>query len=175
MALSLSEGFVSLEMAAIRCTTSMIVKEIFHPSLPLRSGRMFQMVLPNFSRYCCTVKRGINYSRIICAAADSEDGGKKMSARFSQVHQLLQEAEERSLSFGNEATPKITLGIQSLSLLYMLECEKPQFCFYFCCWCFLFNGKCIIFLVGICSICYHSVIENDYWSSYHFLYFSHLL
>lgn len=98
-------------MAAIRCTANMIVKEIFHVSLSLRSEQMFQMVLPNFSVYCGTVNRGISYSRIRCAAADSGDGRRKVSARLSQVQQLLQEAEERSLSFGNEPTPKITLGI----------------------------------------------------------------
>lgn len=109
-ALFLSEGFVNLKMASIRCTINMIVKEIFHPLLPLRSERMFQMVSPNFSLYCATINRGISNSRIRCAA-DSGDGGKKISARLSQVQQLLQEAEERSLSFGDEPTPKITLGI----------------------------------------------------------------
>ena len=88
-----------------------MVKEIFHPLLPLRSKQMFQMVSPNFSLYRGTINRGISSSQIRCAAADSGDGGKKVSARLSQVHQLLQEAEERSLSFGNEPTPKITLGI----------------------------------------------------------------
>ncbi|CBI22147.3 hypothetical protein VitviT2T_002140 [Vitis vinifera] len=102
-------------MATIRCTTNMIVKEIFHVSLSLRSERMFQMVLPNFSVYCGTVNRGISYSRIRCAAADSGDGGRKVSARLSQVQQLLQEAEERSLSFGNEPTPKITLDHVTVS------------------------------------------------------------
>lgn len=102
-------------MAAIRCTANMIVKEIFHVSLSLRSEQMFQMVLPNFSVYCGTVNRGISYSRIRCAAADSGDGRRKVSARLSQVQQLLQEAEERSLSFGNEPTPKITLDHVTVS------------------------------------------------------------
>lgn len=118
-------------MAAIRCTANMIVKEIFHVSLSLRSEQMFQMVLPNFSVYCGTVNRGISYSRIRCAAADSGDGRRKVSARLSQVQQLLQEAEERSLSFGNEPTPKITLGIWNLPLSYMLWMGKKDPFFFF--------------------------------------------
>ncbi|KAJ8756246.1 hypothetical protein K2173_025058 [Erythroxylum novogranatense] len=49
-------------------------------------------------------QRDISYSRIRCAADD-----KKVSARLSHVHQLLQEAEDRASSAGDEPTPKITL------------------------------------------------------------------
>ena len=50
-------------------------------------------------------------SRVIrCASSAADDGGKKASARLSQVQQLLQEAEERALSADTGPTPKITLG-----------------------------------------------------------------
>ncbi|KAH7549549.1 hypothetical protein JRO89_XS13G0048700 [Xanthoceras sorbifolium] len=41
--------------------------------------------------------------------------GSKVSARLSQVHQLLQQAEERASSAGNEPVPKITLDHVNVS------------------------------------------------------------
>ncbi|XP_068651263.1 uncharacterized protein [Aristolochia californica] len=50
-----------------------------------------------------------------CMASESSGGGKKSSARLSQVEQLLREAEERAASAGNEPVPKITLDHVSVS------------------------------------------------------------
>uniref|UniRef100_A0A1D1YU23 Peptidyl-tRNA hydrolase ICT1, mitochondrial n=1 Tax=Anthurium amnicola TaxID=1678845 RepID=A0A1D1YU23_9ARAE len=47
--------------------------------------------------------------RIRCAASNAGDGGRKVSARLSEMQQILQEAEERALATGSEPTPKITL------------------------------------------------------------------
>ncbi|KAF7828375.1 peptidyl-tRNA hydrolase ICT1, mitochondrial [Senna tora] len=46
---------------------------------------------------------------MLCFSSDADDGGRKVSSRLSQVHQLLQQAEERALSFDAGPTPKITL------------------------------------------------------------------
>lgn len=105
-------------MAVIRNTTRMIFKEILHPSpiLPISSLRRLTQTpespfsLASGNGLLSFPRRGIGFSVIRCAASDANDGGKKLSARLSQVHQLLQEAEERSLSFNTGPTPKITLG-----------------------------------------------------------------
>lgn len=94
-------------MAVIRTTTNMILKQVFlnHRLLPplsvtrtLSNSHWASLEVPN---------RQISFCRIKCAASDD----KKVSARLSQVHQLLQEAEERASTVGNEPTPKITRGI----------------------------------------------------------------
>ncbi|KAF3785042.1 Peptidyl-tRNA hydrolase [Nymphaea thermarum] len=46
--------------------------------------------------------------RIYCSSPASGEGGK-VSARFSQMQQILQQAEERAASVSDEPTPKITL------------------------------------------------------------------
>ncbi|KAA8529168.1 hypothetical protein F0562_034033 [Nyssa sinensis] len=102
-------------MAAIRATTNMIVKEIFRPSLSLRPVCMFRRTLPNLGGTLRLVCRGISYSPVRCAVSGSADGGKKPSARLSQVQQLLLEAEERAASAGNEPIPKITLDHVTVS------------------------------------------------------------
>lgn len=60
----------------------------------------------------CFITRPISYAPIRCAATSDSGGGghKKASARMSQVHQLLHEAEERAAGH-NEPIPTITLGI----------------------------------------------------------------
>ncbi|KAF3448415.1 hypothetical protein FNV43_RR09128 [Rhamnella rubrinervis] len=52
-------------------------------------------------------QRAISLGRVRCSAY--EDGGKKASARLSQVQQLLHDAEERALSADIGPAPKITL------------------------------------------------------------------
>ncbi|XP_043697655.1 peptidyl-tRNA hydrolase ICT1, mitochondrial [Telopea speciosissima] len=105
-------------MAALRTTANMIMREIFQSS-PLSRSRTFtllpmktSLMFDNTFRLSC---RAIRPGGIRCMASDSGDGGKKASARLSQVQQLLQEAEERALSAGNEPTPKITLDHVTVS------------------------------------------------------------
>ncbi|CAI9288971.1 unnamed protein product [Lactuca saligna] len=64
----------------------------------------------------CFITRPISYAPIRCAAASDSGGGghKKASARMSQVHQLLHEAEERAAGH-NEPIPTITLDHVSVS------------------------------------------------------------
>ncbi|XP_057977571.1 uncharacterized protein LOC131164417 isoform X2 [Malania oleifera] len=100
-------------MAAVRTATNMIFKEILRPrSLSLASDRSFHIALPNLVR---TPGRGISFCRFRCAASDSGEGSKKVSARHSQVQQLLQEAEQAALSAGNEPIPQITLDHVNVS------------------------------------------------------------
>ncbi|KAJ4712864.1 peptidyl-tRNA hydrolase ICT1, mitochondrial [Melia azedarach] len=61
-----------------------------------------------------THHRGISFSGIRCAASNSGPD-KKVSARLSQVQQLLQEAEQRASEGGNEPIPKITLDHVTVS------------------------------------------------------------
>ncbi|KAJ9173463.1 hypothetical protein P3X46_016592 [Hevea brasiliensis] len=98
-------------MAVIRTTTSLILKEMFSHRLPLSSSSLststsLRLKLPNLHGTALTfTRRQFSFSGIRCTAS----GDNKVSARLSQVHQLLQEAEERASSAGNEPTPKITL------------------------------------------------------------------
>ncbi|KAK9103296.1 hypothetical protein Sjap_020550 [Stephania japonica] len=96
--------------SAIRATTNLIIREVVMMSgsrIPLLN----QARLWGVSRMLAS--RSLRFGGIRCMAADS--GEKKVSARLSQVQQLLQEAEERALSAGNEPTPKITLDRVSIS------------------------------------------------------------
>ncbi|KAJ4951688.1 hypothetical protein NE237_028520 [Protea cynaroides] len=104
-------------MAALRTTANMIMREMFQSS-PLLRSRTFTL-LPTTSlmsdgtfRHSCRATRPCG---IRCMASDSGDGGNKASARLSQIQQLLQEAEERSRSAGNEPIPKITLDHVTVS------------------------------------------------------------
>ncbi|OMO80875.1 Peptide chain release factor class I/class II [Corchorus olitorius] len=106
-------------MAVIRTSANMILKEILHHS-PLSSSISFpspaRALLPGScgTTIRVTPSRGFNFSRIRCAASDA-GAEKKVSSRLSQVQQLLQEAEERASSAGNEPTPQITLDHVSVS------------------------------------------------------------
>ncbi|KAB1996110.1 hypothetical protein ES319_D13G208500v1, partial [Gossypium barbadense] len=61
-----------------------------------------------------TPNRGISFSPIRCATPDA-DADRKVSARLSQMQQLIQEAEERASSARNEPTPQITLDHVTVS------------------------------------------------------------
>ncbi|XP_072957044.1 uncharacterized protein [Typha angustifolia] len=61
------------------------------------------------------VRVHVGIGRVRCAASESADGGKKVSARLSMMKQVLQEAEERALSAGSDPTPKITLDHVTVS------------------------------------------------------------
>ncbi|XP_050230245.1 uncharacterized protein LOC126679291 isoform X2 [Mercurialis annua] len=103
-------------MAAIRTTTNMILKEMLNYRLPLSSSfslssslRLIPPILhPNSLSFR---RREFSFTQIRCAASDD----KKVSSRLSQVQQLLQEAEERASSAGNEPPPKITLDNVTVS------------------------------------------------------------
>lgn len=107
-------------MAAIRTTANMILNEILmlhHRPLSSSCSSLslssIQTRLPGFrgsTTLRFTQHRGINFGGIRCAASDD-----KVSARFSQVKQLLREAEERASSAGNEPIPKITLDHVTVS------------------------------------------------------------
>ncbi|KAK1560424.1 hypothetical protein Q3G72_026550 [Acer saccharum] len=108
-------------MAAIRTTTNMIINEILHHHhRPLSSSLSLSSIrttLPVFSRntsYTCL--RTITFGGIRCAASGSGSGSvNKVSARLSQVQELLQQAEERASSAGNEPVPQITIDHVTVS------------------------------------------------------------
>ncbi|OVA07663.1 Peptide chain release factor class I/class II [Macleaya cordata] len=101
-------------MAAIRITTNMIMRETIRFSPFFRLMPVFPTTSVKFSgTFGFITPRGISFGRIQCMASDS--GEKKVSSRLSQMHQLLQEAEERALSAGNQPTPKITLDHVTVS------------------------------------------------------------
>lgn len=94
-------------MVVIRTTANMILKQVFlnHRLIPPLS---VSRTLGNLNWANLKIpSRQISFCLIKCAASD----GKKVSARLSQVQQLLREAEERASAVGNEPTPKITRGI----------------------------------------------------------------
>ncbi|GKU95459.1 hypothetical protein SLEP1_g8816 [Rubroshorea leprosula] len=104
-------------MAVVRTTANLILKEIIH-----RSSLSFVSLSPSpctvLSRSPGTLRLGlarkISFTPICCAASDS-GADRKVSARLSQVQQLLQQAEERASSGGNEPTPQITLDHVTVS------------------------------------------------------------
>ncbi|KAK6935253.1 hypothetical protein RJ641_035408 [Dillenia turbinata] len=107
-------------MAAIRSTANMIVKEMFSPTATLRldPNLIFRPAL-SFPNLGCTIRlfcRRFRFCPIRCSAeTGGADSGKKVPARLSQMQQLLQEAEERALSAGDQTTPKITLDHVTVS------------------------------------------------------------
>ncbi|KAJ0048787.1 hypothetical protein Pint_16017 [Pistacia integerrima] len=111
--------FISLEKGVkkkmtIRSKTNMIFKEMLHHR-PLSSSVFISPIrftLPGLDRL--SIQRSVSFGGVRCAASDS-GSDKKVSARLSQVHQLLQEAEERASSAGNDPIPKITLDHVTVS------------------------------------------------------------
>ncbi|KAJ0048788.1 hypothetical protein Pint_16018 [Pistacia integerrima] len=98
----------------IRSKTNMIFKEMLHHR-PLSSSVFISPIrftLPGLDRL--SIQRSVSFGGVRCAASDS-GSDKKVSARLSQVHQLLQEAEERASSAGNDPIPKITLDHVTVS------------------------------------------------------------
>ncbi|KAK9006340.1 hypothetical protein V6N11_035381 [Hibiscus sabdariffa] len=98
-------------MAVIRTSANMILKQLLHH--PLLSSRPL-LPSPSNATLRLTPNRAINFTRIRCAASGA-DADRKVSARLSQVQQLLQEAEERASAAGNEPIPQITLDHVSVS------------------------------------------------------------
>lgn len=102
-------------MAAIRATTATIAREMFLPSAFFGSVRVFRASLPTSGGPVGLSYRRISYGRVLRAALDSGDAGKKVApSRLAQVQQLMMEAKERAASAGNEPIPKITLGNERL-------------------------------------------------------------
>ncbi|KAI8546468.1 hypothetical protein RHMOL_Rhmol07G0120100 [Rhododendron molle] len=97
-------------MAAIRASTATIAREMFLPSAFFGSVRVFRASLPTSGGPVGLSYRRISYGRVLRAALDSGDAGKKAApSRLAQVQQLMMEAKERAASAGNEPIPKITL------------------------------------------------------------------
>ncbi|GMH29826.1 hypothetical protein Nepgr_031669 [Nepenthes gracilis] len=92
-------------MAAIRITAA-LYREILQPPLLIQLQHKFFNVRQSFG---FSDRRGFRYSRIRCAASEHGDVSKRVSARLSQVQQLLIEAEERAGAADSEPPPKITL------------------------------------------------------------------
>ncbi|XP_008798538.1 peptidyl-tRNA hydrolase ICT1, mitochondrial-like isoform X2 [Phoenix dactylifera] len=91
-------------MANIR--SNLLLRELCHVSRLLRSSRTIPAV---------PIRVHVGIGGVRCAAAQSGDGGKKVSARLSMMQQILQDAEERALSAGSESTPEITLDHVTVS------------------------------------------------------------
>ncbi|CAN6723414.1 unnamed protein product [Malus baccata var. baccata] len=98
-------------MAVLRTTTNMILRHIFRPSLSFPSS--IPTIVLRSSNGGTGI--GIGIGRVRCAASDSGGSGNKVSARLSQVNQLLQAAEERALSADKHPPPKITLDHVTVS------------------------------------------------------------
>ncbi|XP_039031971.1 peptidyl-tRNA hydrolase ICT1, mitochondrial-like [Hibiscus syriacus] len=104
-------------MAVIRTSANVVMKLLHHPllsSISLSSSPRLLLPSPSNTTIRLTPNRGISFTRIRCAASDA-DADRKVSARLSQVQQLLQEAEERASAAGDEPTPQITLDHVSVS------------------------------------------------------------
>lgn len=86
-------------MASLR--SNLLLRELCHVSPFLSPSRTIPAI---------PIRVHVGIGGVRCAAAQSGDGGKKVSARLSMMQQILQDAEERALSAGSESTPKITLG-----------------------------------------------------------------
>ncbi|KAM2301570.1 hypothetical protein FF1_032303 [Malus domestica] len=100
-------------MAVLRTTTNMILRHIFRPSLSFPSS--IPTIVLRSSNGGTGTGIGIGIGRVRCAASDSGGSGNKVSARLSQVNQLLQAAEERALSADKHPPPKITLDHVTVS------------------------------------------------------------
>ncbi|KAL6182036.1 hypothetical protein ACLB2K_043459 [Fragaria x ananassa] len=87
----------------LRATTNMMLRHFTQPSMSF---------LPSSPTALLRSTAGIS---IRCAASSSGDGGNKVSARLSQVNQLLREAEERASSNDGLPAPKITLDHVTVS------------------------------------------------------------
>ncbi|XP_068318010.1 uncharacterized protein [Pyrus communis] len=98
-------------MAVLRTTTNMILRHVFRPSLSFPSS--IPTIVLRSSNGGTGI--GIGIGRVRCAASDSGGSGNKVSARLSQVNQLLQAAEERALSADKNPPPKITLDHVTVS------------------------------------------------------------
>lgn len=98
-------------MAVLRTTTNMILRHVFRPSLSFPSS--IPTIVLRSSNGGTGI--GIGIGRVRCAASDSGGSGNKVSARLSQVNQLLQAAEERALSADKHPPPKITLDHVTVS------------------------------------------------------------
>ncbi|KAM1575772.1 hypothetical protein PS2_032035 [Malus domestica] len=102
-------------MAVLRTTTNMILRHIFRPSLSFPSSIPTIVLRSSNGGTGTGTGIGIGIGRVRCAASDSGGSGNKVSARLSQVNQLLQAAEERALSADKHPPPKITLDHVTVS------------------------------------------------------------
>ncbi|XP_024029095.1 peptidyl-tRNA hydrolase ICT1, mitochondrial [Morus notabilis] len=101
-------------MAVLRATTPAILSRIFQPSLSLLFSDRCKVAadLISCNVACRVPRRRISLVPVRCAAAG---GGEKVSARLSQMNQLLQDAEERALYADDGPIPQITLDRVTVS------------------------------------------------------------
>nr|XP_010906439.1 peptidyl-tRNA hydrolase ICT1, mitochondrial isoform X1 [Elaeis guineensis] len=91
-------------MAGIR--SNLLLRELCHVSPFLRPSRTIPAIL---------IRVHVGIGDIRCAASQSGDGDKKVSARLSMMQQILQDAEERAVSASSESALKITLNHVTVS------------------------------------------------------------
>ncbi|KAL1371301.1 hypothetical protein HN51_001509 [Arachis hypogaea] len=107
-------------------TSRTLLKEMLHLSSTLPFSFSLRLrALPSLSLSSSHLNLNLQFRRscpstpftpIRCVSSSGPgDGGNKVSSRLSQVHQLLQEAEERALSADTGPTPKITLDHVTVS------------------------------------------------------------
>ncbi|CAN0841877.1 Peptidyl-tRNA hydrolase ICT1, mitochondrial [Linum grandiflorum] len=101
-----------MNIVARASTTTMILRAFNSRLFSSPSSYQFpSLSLPAYAAVLHSARRQISFARIVCAAADD----KKVSARLSQVQQLLQEAEDRASSGSNEPIPQITIDNVTVS------------------------------------------------------------
>jgi len=114
-------------MATATTRMVLVVKEM----LQLSSSLRLRVISPP-SHFSIQLPRSLRPA-IRCASSDS-DGANRVSARLSQVNQLLQQAELRALSADQTPPPKITLGPLSLCQFKTEMTERRKkgnsFCFF---------------------------------------------
>ncbi|KAL1333626.1 uncharacterized protein LOC107630544 isoform X1 [Arachis ipaensis] len=107
-------------------TSRTLLKEMLHLSSTLPFSFSLRLrVLPSLSPSSSHLNLNLQFrpsrpstpfTPIRCVSSSGPgNGGNKVSSRLSQVHQLLQEAEERALSADTGPTPKITLDHVTVS------------------------------------------------------------
>ncbi|XP_057723106.1 uncharacterized protein LOC130937980 isoform X1 [Arachis stenosperma] len=107
-------------------TSRTLLKEMLHLSSTVPFSFSLRLrALPSLSLSSSHLNLNLQFRRsrpstpftpIRCVSSSGPgDGGNKVSSRLSQVHQLLQEAEERALSADTGPTPKITLDHVTVS------------------------------------------------------------
>ncbi|KAF6152539.1 hypothetical protein GIB67_012986 [Kingdonia uniflora] len=114
-------------MGATRATTTMIFNQLIHLSPFLKPLPISYFNLCRKSVFIESHNVSFRRGGVRWMASESGNSNNKVSSRLSQVHQLLQEAEERSFSAGNEPTPKITLVsmvTEDLPMLLKMNLKK---------------------------------------------------
>ena len=113
-------------MYGMASTTTRMVKGILLLHLsstpPSSLLRITRDLSRSFFLSSLQLQRSHPATAIRCASSASDSGNNKVSSRLSQVRELLQEAEHRSLSADyNAPIPKITLGLFFIPSIFAVE------------------------------------------------------